>query len=72
MDENRENDTRPPSKGNAVDSYQPISCLPLMFGIIPNGVFEFLFIHLITYFLLKRNIVQLMYVIIYKNSSSKN
>ena len=33
-------------KGNAVDNYRPISCLPLMWklltGILANGMYEFL------------------------------
>ena len=35
-----------PGKGNAVDNYRPISCLPLMWklmtGIIANSVYEYL------------------------------
>ena len=35
-----------PSKGNAVDNYRPISCLPLMWklmtGIISNVLYDFL------------------------------
>ena len=35
-----------PSKGNAVDNYKPISCLPLMWkliaGTIPGSIYNFL------------------------------
>ena len=38
-----------PGKGNAVDNYRPISCLPLMWklmtGMIPNSVYEYLEIY---------------------------
>ena len=48
MDDNKENDTFPkdPGKGNTMDNYWPISCLPLMWklmtGIIVNIVYKYL------------------------------